>query len=131
MKLQGHLSVLALLLLASGPALSHGDRHEAAGATRFDYSKAEAKPFGIAVDPRKARRTITMTMSDRMRFTPSELRIRQGESVRFVVRNGGKLLHEMVLGTMEDLKEHAELMKKPGHFEAGMIGKIIVTPAKE
>lgn len=169
MKLHRILSTLALLFLAVGPAQSHGDKHEAAGAARFDYSKAEAKPFGIAVEPRKVGRTITVTMSDRMRFTPSELRIRQGESVRFVVRNGGKILHEMVLGTMDDLKEHAELMKKhpnmehdephmahvsagksgemgwrftragtfyfacllPGHFEAGMIGKIIVTAAKE
>jgi uncharacterized cupredoxin-like copper-binding protein len=35
--------------------------------------------------------------------------------VRFIVENKGKMPHEMVLGTMEELKEHAALMKKfPG-----------------
>jgi uncharacterized cupredoxin-like copper-binding protein len=32
--------------------------------------------------------------------------------VHFVVRNDGKLLHEMVLGTQDDLAKHAELMRK-------------------
>ena len=50
-----------------------------------------------------------------MRFTPAEIKIRQGETVRFEARNSGKMMHEMVLGTMKELKEHAELMKKhPG-----------------
>jgi uncharacterized cupredoxin-like copper-binding protein len=32
-----------------------------------------------------------------------------------LVRNDGKIMHEMVIGTMKELKEHAELMKKfPG-----------------
>ena len=84
--------------------------------------------------------------------------------MRFVVKNSGKVMHEMVLGTMKELKEHMEVMRKhpnmehdephmahvkpgksepmvwqftkagefyygclmPGHFEAGMIGKVIV-----
>ena len=41
--------------------------------------------------------------------------MRKGETVRFVVANKGAVLHEMVLGTAQALKEHAELMKKhPG-----------------
>lgn len=151
-------------LAASAPAFAHGDSHGSKESKRIDYSKAEAQPFGIAADPRKANRTITVDMNDTMRFSPSELKIRQGDTVRFVVRNKGKVLHEMVLGTMTDLKAHAEMMKKhpgmehdephmahvavgktgeigwkftqagefyygclvPGHFEAGMMGKIIV-----
>ena len=51
-----------------------------------------------------------------MRFSPSEVRVKQGETVRFVAKNGGKVMHEMVLGTLAELKAHAELMKKyPGH----------------
>ena len=103
-------------------------------------------------------------MSDAMRYSPAALTIKQDETVRFDVRNNGKVMHEMVLGTMKELKEHAELMKKhpgmehdepymahvapgkterivwqftkpgefyygcliPGHFEAGMVGKINV-----
>ena len=120
--------------------------------------------FGRTGDPKKATRTIRIDMSDRMRFTPDALEIRQGETVRFVVKNSGRTMHEMVLGTMQELKGHAELMKKhpgmehdepfmahvapgkteeivwhftmpgefhygcliPGHFEAGMVGRIKV-----
>ena len=155
--------VVAIAALGvAGPAFPHGDKPTASKS--IDYSKAEAQPFGIAADPRKANRTITIDMNDTMRFTPSELKIRQGDTVRFVVTNKGKVMHEMVLGTMDELKKHAELMKKhpgmehdephmahvasgktgemgwrftqagtfyygcliPGHFEAGMIGKVIV-----
>jgi uncharacterized cupredoxin-like copper-binding protein len=90
--------------------------------------------------------------------------VKKGLTVRFVVRNSGELPHEMVLGTMDDLKKHAAMMKKnvemdpddanvarvepgssgeivwnftrsgefyygclvPGHFEAGMIGTVVV-----
>jgi uncharacterized cupredoxin-like copper-binding protein len=120
--------------------------------------------FGRAGDPKKATRTVHIGMADTMRYTPSELKVRRGETVKFIVRNDGKVIHEMVLGTMQTLKEHAEMMKKhpgmhhddahsvdvapkksatlvwqftkagtfhfgcfePGHFEAGMIGKIEV-----
>jgi plastocyanin len=51
-------------------------------------------------------------MADTMRFRPAQLRVRQGETVRFVIANKGKLMHEMVLGTEAELREHAELMRK-------------------
>lgn len=75
----------------------------------------EEKAFGREGNPKKASRTVKIDMSDAMRFTPAELAVKQGETVRFDVRNAGKTMHEMVLGTMKELKEHAELMKKhPG-----------------
>jgi uncharacterized cupredoxin-like copper-binding protein len=50
-----------------------------------------------------------------MRYSPSSLEIRQGDTVKFVVTNKGKIMHEMVLGTMAQLKSHGEMMKKnPG-----------------
>ncbi|MCD6041717.1 MAG: petE [Burkholderiales bacterium] len=154
--------VLAVLLGYAPLALSHDEN--AGAAAGIDYSKAEPQPFGIAADPRKAKRTIRVDLTDNMRFTPAVIRVRRGEVVRFVAANKGRVLHEMVLGTMQELKEHAELMKKhpgmehdephmahvapgqsgeigwrftkagtyyygcliPGHFDAGMLGKVIV-----
>ena len=145
-----------------GAARAHGDKHPA--PAKIDYSKAEQMPFGVAADPKKAARTMRIEMADTMRFTPAEVKVKRGETVRFVVTNKGKVMHEMVLGTMDELKKHAELMKKhpgmehdephmahvasgktgemgwrftqagtfyygcliPGHFEAGMICKVIV-----
>jgi uncharacterized cupredoxin-like copper-binding protein len=156
------MALALALLVAAGPARAHGDEKHPAKV--FDPSMAEQKSFGIAADPKKATRTMTISMSDRMRFTPETLTVRTGETVRFVVRNGGKLMHELVLGTQEELDKHAEEMKKfpdmehaephmlhvrpgstgdlvwtfnragefhfacliPGHYDAGMKGRIIV-----
>ena len=51
-------------------------------------------------------------MTDTMRFIPASVTARQGETIRFVVKNSGKVKHEFVLGTEKELKEHYEQMKK-------------------
>lgn len=63
-------------------------------------------------------------MNDTMRFTPNVISVEAGETVRFLVRNAGKLPHEMVLGSAAALKAHAaEMQKMPGmeHVEPNMI----------
>jgi uncharacterized cupredoxin-like copper-binding protein len=62
--------------------------------------------------------------------------VRRNETLRLKVRNAGAVLHELVIGTDAELKEHAGLVKKfPGkahdepcmaRVEAGMIGRIVV-----
>jgi uncharacterized cupredoxin-like copper-binding protein len=49
-------------------------------------------------------RTINVDMTDNMRFTPAEISVRQGETVRFVVRNLGAAKHEVVLASPAELK---------------------------
>lgn len=80
-------------------------------------------------------RTIEIDMTDAMRFTPSSIDAKQGETIKFIVKNSGKIKHEMVLGTDKELKEHYEMMKKnPGMehedpkmatVQAGKTGEII------
>jgi uncharacterized cupredoxin-like copper-binding protein len=72
----------------------------------------EQKDWGIAGDAKSVKRTITLTMGDDMRFKPDKLEIKHGETIRFVVKNQGKLLHEMVIGTKKELDAHAALMVK-------------------
>ena len=104
------LAALAALFLASGGAAAHGEKPH---SRKFSPQQlAEEKAFGRAGDPMKVTRTIRFTMSDKMRFDPSHIAVKQGETVRFIVRNNGKLMHEMVFGTPQELREHAELMKK-------------------
>lgn len=63
----------------------------------------------------KVTRTIAITMQDSMRYTPSEITVRRGETIRFVITNAGQLKHEFNLGTEADLKAHYALMQKfPG-----------------
>ncbi|CAN7780387.1 cupredoxin domain-containing protein [Variovorax sp. LjRoot178] len=72
----------------------------------------------------KATRTVKVDMTDGMRFNPASIDVKQGETVRFVVTNSGKLKHELVLGTEKELKEHYEVMKKNPemeHADANMV----------
>jgi uncharacterized cupredoxin-like copper-binding protein len=117
------ISFTASILLALPIiALAHGEAPHKKVAV--DPAKAEQQSFGRAGDPKAVTRTMKIAMSDTMRFSPATLSIKQGETVRFIVRNDGKVLHEMVLGTPEDLAKHAELMRKfPGmeHDEPHMV----------
>ena len=106
----------AALVAFSASAFAHGEAtHEKKAAARAPST--EEKPFGREGDPKKVNRTIDVTMDDRMRFTPSQVTVREGQTIRFRVRNAGKAMHEMVLGTMQELKEHAELMRKHPQME--------------
>lgn len=68
--------------------------------------------IGQAGDSTKVSRSIAIEMSDAMRFTPSQINVKRGETIRFVLKNTGKLKHEFNLGTDADLKAHYALMLK-------------------
>lgn len=97
-------TLLACSLLAlSAPALAHGDTH----AAKNLVAKKEQKPWGIAGAAKSVTRTVRISMTDTMRFTSDRIEVRQGETLRLVMQNNGKLLHELVLGTKNVLDEHA------------------------
>ena len=109
------LQQLALTLALAGAAVpfawAHGEKHGAAATPLV----MEQKPWGIAAEPKAATRTIEIRMTDDMRFSPDRIEVRQGEVVRFVIRNAGKIMHEMVIGTQQELDQHAAMMMKhPG-----------------
>ncbi|MFN3415612.1 MAG: cupredoxin domain-containing protein [Caldimonas sp.] len=156
-----HALALAGLLLVPAAAAAHGDRHHDG---RSGPVVMEQKPWGIAGQAKAVKRTIEIKMTDDMRFTPAEIEVKRGETIRFIHHNSGKVMHEFVLGTRRELEEHAALMKKfpdmehdepymahvppgktaemiwhfnrvgefefacllPGHFDAGMVGRIRV-----
>jgi uncharacterized cupredoxin-like copper-binding protein len=120
--------VLASLLLGAGvPVLAHQEhaKHKTAAPRK------EQKPWGIAGDAHAVKRTIEITMSDAMRFRPDSIDVKQGEVVRFVVRNSGKLLHELVIGTKKELDEHAALMMKFPNMEHEEPYMTHVAPGKQ
>lgn len=78
----------------------------------------------------KVSRTIRVNMADTMRFTPANVSVKQGETIRFVVRNSGKVKHEFVLGTEEELKEHYEQMKKFPDMEHADSNMVTVAPGQ-
>lgn len=149
----------ALLVLSVGAQASgsHAGGHGHGGASIGEPGQAD-----------KVSRTVTIDMQDNMRFVPATVSVKQGETIRLVVRNTGAVAHELVLGHIKDLKAHAKAMQKfpdmehdepnmlsvapgtqgdmvwhfsramtvdfaclrPGHYEAGMKGKIQVAKGK-
>lgn len=154
------LILLLIALLVAPAAAAHGNPASdspgaAAAAEQTDWGVAGGTPT----------RTVTVDMLDSMRFSPDRLAVAAGETIRFVIRNRGRMQHEMVIGTPAMLAEHAALMAKhpgmehdaahmahvapgqrgeivwtfnrtgefeyacllPGHLEAGMRGRIVVS----
>lgn len=69
-------------------------------------------------------------MSDAMRFTPAAIQAKQGETIRFVVKNSGQISHEFVLGTEKDLMAHYEVMKKSPHMQHADDNMLTVAPGQ-
>lgn len=125
---------LGLAWVFALPAQAHekAHPHTAAASTAADK---EQKDWGMAGDAAAVKRTVTIVMDDKMRFSPNQISVRQGETLRLLVRNRGKLLHELVIGTRQELDAHAAMMAKhPGmehdepymaHVDAGKTGELI------
>ena len=107
------VSVRSPSLAVPFAAQAHGDGRGSAPRTQ---PMVETE-FGRTGDPKQATRTIRIDMSDTMRFTPDALEVRQGDTVRFVVKNSGKTMHEMVIGTIEGTEG-----ARRGHEEASRDG---------
>lgn len=66
-----------------------------------------ATDWGRPAPAQEARRTVRITMSDDLRFTPAIIEVGHEETVRFEVRNLANSPHEMVIGTRQALEEQA------------------------
>ena len=115
--------IAMVALAASGAAFASGSH---TGGHDGDET-AIGKP-GVAA---KASRTITIEMSDNMRYTPSNIQVKQGETVRFIVKNAGQVKHELSLGTEKELLEHLEQMKKFPDMEHDEPSKVTLQPGKQ
>lgn len=150
----------SILLLGALPTLA------LAGGMHAGGHHDDATVYGEPGKEAEVSRVIEVQAADNMRYTPSSITVRRGETVKFVVKaTGSKLPHELVLGNAQSLKEHAETMRRypdmehddpnmtkvapggtgtliwkftragtvefacliPGHYEAGMKGRIRVS----
>ncbi len=94
---------------ASWRALAHGDQGH---AKKPNQIKKEQKAWGVAGERKAVTRTIEVRMLDTMRFTPEHIDVDLGQTLRFRVRNTGKVMHEFVIGTKQENEAHAALMVK-------------------
>ena len=104
-----------LLAVAAMAAGNHAGHHD---------DESIGKP-GVEAE---VTRTVTIDMSDAMRFNPAGISVKRGQTVRFVVKNSGKLKHELVLGTAKELLKHSEVMKKYPEMEHADANMVTVQP---
>ncbi|MEM5473637.1 cupredoxin family protein [Hoeflea sp. AS60] len=99
-------TALALVLLAA-PAFASGT-HAGGHHDEMDVGKPG--------DASSVSRTIMVSMSEtddgRMLFEPALLEVKNGETIRFAIKNAGELEHEFVLDTHHNNEEHKALMAK-------------------
>lgn len=81
------------------------------------FAHGEGGAIGKPGVASQATRTVRVDMTDAMRFSPASIKVRQGETIRFIVANSGRLKHEFVLGTEAGLRAHYEVMKKHPEME--------------
>ncbi len=96
-------ALFALLALQSPPVAAH-EAH-AHGGHGHGVTVEGGTP-GKAAD---ATRTITIVARD-SEFAPKTVPVKAGETVRVVVRNEGKLVHELTIGTKAMQVEHQSEM---------------------
>lgn len=67
--------------------------------------------IGKPGDAAKAARTIKLALVDNM-FLPDEITVKEGETIRFVIKNGGNRKHGIIIGLMADLKKIAKMRRE-------------------
>lgn len=129
------LKIISIPLLACTLLISNAWAHSPKSNHGSTPISQEQYDWGIGGDAKKVDRTITISMTDNMRFTPEKINVKLNETVKFVVVNDGKLLHEFVIGTPVELISHAKMMEKfptmehdapyMAHVDSGKSGDIV------
>jgi uncharacterized cupredoxin-like copper-binding protein len=98
-------SAAAALVLPTATAMADPGHH--------GHDHAAETAYGRPGDPAKGGRVIQVAMRETesgMAFVPDRIEITRGEQVQLVLRNSGELDHELVIGTAEANRQHAEAM---------------------
>lgn len=109
----GAAAVLAIPAAYAGPGeKGHAHGHDAKKEAHGGHGHGDhSMPGGMPGDPKKVSRTIVIVAKD-TEFNLKKIQVKDGETIRFIIKNKGELVHEMTIGTPEMQKQHqAEMMK--------------------
>ena len=129
MNTKSTLTMAALIAasLAINPVFAHGDEDHGGGEAKHEgHAAALGKPGDLS----RVDHSVDITMNDMMLFNPSRIMVKRTETIRFILKNEGKLKHEMVLGTIKELKEHAAMMQKMPEMEHADSNMASIAPGK-
>jgi len=118
------LAILASLGLAASLSSAGTMQHE------HQHEMPIQSAIGVAGKASKVTRTVEVAMGDNMRFAPDTFVVKAGETIRFVVKNTGKIKHEFNIGTISSLKEHSEVMLKHSDMQHTEANVASLSPGK-
>ena len=129
------ITIGAVLVFAAAPVTAgpggkghgHGQTQQAqmghSGQMGQGGAMGHNMPGGMPGNAANVSRTVLIIAKD-TEFNLKKIQVKDGETIRFVVRNKGELVHEMTIGTPELQKSHQAEMQKmmdAGHLMADKI----------
>ncbi|MSP43415.1 MAG: copper-binding protein [Alphaproteobacteria bacterium] len=88
---------------------------------------AHTYEFGAPGNPAETTRSIEVNLYDNY-YEPDAISVKPGETIRFVLKNNGELLHEFSIDTLAEHAEHRREMAEM--MEMGMITPTGIDPEK-
>ncbi|MEH6405248.1 MAG: cupredoxin domain-containing protein [Sneathiella sp.] len=117
------LALAALLVVGISPAFASGS-HE----IKNSNVHAATMPIGTAGKADDVSRTIQISMKDNF-FSPENIQIKEGETIRFIIKNEGELVHEFSIGTAAMHAAHQQEMSamvEHGALELDKINQVMM-----
>lgn len=79
----------------------------------------------------KVTKVIKVEATDQMRFIHKPFDIKAGETIKFIVTNTGKIMHEFAVGTKAEHKAHGQMMlANPNMHHGASTGVINIEPGQ-
>lgn len=113
---------LTVSVVFSGGSHSHKHGH---GHDQEGNMSLVGKPGNLS----DISRTIVLEMTFN-KFKPSKINVKKGKTIKFVLKNVSEKEHEIMIGTMKELEEHAKMMRKDPHLEHVDPNQVTVGPGE-
>jgi uncharacterized cupredoxin-like copper-binding protein len=130
-KFTSSVAFAAFLALSSPFAFASEDGHSDDGG--HDDHGAEGVNIGEAGTAADVTTTIEVVMHDNF-YEPESISVKEGETVRFIIKNAGEFVHEFGIATAEMHEAHApmmEMMVEHGVLEADKINHDVAATMQE
>ncbi len=113
---------------AMGDTGGHGHRGGHHDGGHHGHGHGAHHGESIAGKPGKEKdvdRVVNVEANDAMRFVHEPFKIKNGETIKFVISNKGAVPHEFAIGTKDEHMEHGEMMMKNPNMHHGPGGNAI------
>ena len=124
-----HFALTLTLLLAMGNGGAQADPGNGHPESKPQMTvDPQASVFGHPGNAKDVTRVIDLSLRDTMSIVPDRLNLKQGETVRLRIKNIGKIPHEFVLGTHQEIIEHRDMMRTMPTMQAAEANAVSVSP---